>query len=438
MSKLSLTFLFILITVSLNAQFLWQQNYPNLIEEDHVLKSHIATSDGNYLIFGSQKITPGLDPRFLQKIDDQGNLLWKKVIDSISYGVLTGLCSTLDGNFMTSSATTFDAKMIKVTPDGEIIWTVEHEDLGRGNTPSGNQITNTGEGGFLLTGSEIQNNNNLAIMVLKTDSQGEEIWKNKYFATNNQSSQEYGTTIFEIADGSILVAGVSTTTNDMLLLKLDKDGNHLWSQIYDYSDSFEVPTQIELSPDGNGFYILGMGNNLTLNKPTLLKIDFDGNAEWQKNYGQGTTAELSTTMTFTSDCNMVLTHGEDSNQAVASLLVKLDYDGNELCTYLLDQGEDTDFRPLAISEKPNEELIVMGTIKECETCITKIFSLGTTSICESLNCLSSVSNQSALFSISIYPNPNNGIINIESELINSGILYFDVYNMTGSRIKSSQ
>jgi len=438
MSKLPLSFLFIVITVSLNAQFLWQQNYPNLIAENHLLRSQIATPDGNYLIYGSQKITPGLDPRFIQKIDDQGSLLWKKVIDSTTYGIPLGICATFDGNFMLPSATIYDLKLTKVSPTGDIIWIVDHAQLGLGNPLSGNQITNTAQGGFIVAGSNIQTTNNRAIMVLKADSLGQEIWKNKYFATNDQNSEEYGTTILETADGSILVAGVSITTNDVILLKIDKDGNQLWSQIYDYSSSFEIPTQIEPSPDDDGFYIFGMENDLTLNKPTVLKVDLDGNAEWQKNYGQGTMAELPTKMTFTSDCNMVITHGEDLDQATASVLIKLDYDGNELCTYLLDQGVDTDFRPLDISEKPNEELIVVGTIKDCSTCLSQIFSLGTTNLCDSLNCATSILEQSISSSVSVYPNPNNGIINIESKFTNAGILYLDVFDMTGLKINSTQ
>ena len=132
-------------------------------------------------------------------------------------------------------------------------------------------VKETNDGGFIITGAWYSPNG--GIYLLKTDSQGNEIWKKTYPETRR------GNVVLEIEDGGFIVAGNSEGETgyyiDGYLLHTDSMGIKKWEKIHGESINC-----IDQTNDGG--YILGCSHT---HKLLLIKTDEDGGKIWEKVYG---------------------------------------------------------------------------------------------------------------------------------------------------------
>lgn len=170
-------------------------------------------------------------------------------------------------------------------------------------------ILQTSDGGFLLIGS-IGNDIDATqgdIALIKTDASYEWEWQQKYFSfyssgsngipCNPQAHLEYAADAIEVSDGYIIVgshdrkdgllcAGPNTHLLgdfDVMVTKVDKQGNLLWSKTYG-QNQVQMATGIIATSDG-GMLISGFANTggvLTAARPWFLKLDKDGIVEWSQ------------------------------------------------------------------------------------------------------------------------------------------------------------
>lgn len=112
------------------------------------------------------------------------------------------------------------------------------------------------------------------IIVFNTKLHSQNSFINQYTANVN-GLRAYSCT--EARDGNYLLAafGYSTSTLDdnLLVIKLDTNGDTLWTKFYDMSITHEIPRDIMATAD-SGFVVSGDG--------FIMKSDIDGNAEWIK------------------------------------------------------------------------------------------------------------------------------------------------------------
>jgi hypothetical protein len=117
--------------------------------------------------------------------------------------------------------------------------------------------------------------------LLKTDLLGEPIWTKRFDMGVNERAQS------AISDGSnvyVLVNSAGFYTSK--ILKLDAEGNTIWSHRY----SGELPnlTLNDLALVEDGFVATGYGfvttDGITHNRMTLVKFDFNGDVIWTKIY----------------------------------------------------------------------------------------------------------------------------------------------------------
>lgn len=130
-------------------------------------------------------------------------------------------------------------------------------------------IMETGDKGFIILGSD----------VMKTDSSGRVEWKRRYFAKD----QFYIRQALPAVDGGYIISCESsgrTKDQRMVLLKIDDQGNFLWSHEYgspEYKNYFHGMIR---TYDGN-YYLLRLSKKLvnSFYRPYyfLTKIDMQGN-----------------------------------------------------------------------------------------------------------------------------------------------------------------
>ena len=196
-----------------------------------------------------------------------------------------------------------------------------------------NSIQQTSDGGYVALGiTESFGAGGRDILVLKLDKDGDIEWQKAY----GGPAEDRASSIEETSDGGYIVAGWTRSFGagfDIWILKLDKDGNVEWEKTYG-GPGFEESDFILETPDGG--YIVGeetFSFGAGRRDAWLFKLDVNGNIEWQKTYGGPRFDELSS-IQLTPDGGYVLA-GETQSFGIGSesnienvWVVKLDVSGN--------------------------------------------------------------------------------------------------------------
>ncbi len=183
-----------------------------------------VTSDSAYFIGGSQ----------IAKIDVNGNRLWNGSqnnsflgSDAIPYFAPDGKYYVILSNFT----------LIHIDKNESIVWTKYLLDTNCYCNPIVNHITQTSDGGFIITGSKTILDTTYyrdRIFVVKTNSLGDTIWTKTLAASGADNKGYYSQ---ETADGGYLVvaniktSGIIQDKYRVGIIKLNANGQEQWYKI---------------------------------------------------------------------------------------------------------------------------------------------------------------------------------------------------------------
>jgi len=186
-------------------------------------------------------------------------------------------------------------KMIYFDACGHIVWQKQFNIPNM--TASLSDVIALSNGGILLL-TRIDNNGFPSSLISKIDNSGNLLWSKSY--TGNQLEQ-YPYSILEDLNGNIFLFAntVNTISNNPfnILLKLDANGNPLWTKFYNYGWVWGAA----IVTNDNGL-LLRAGN-------TFIKTNFNGDAEWAKSFTSASTyyyppaIEVSDGYIFTKNAN---------------------------------------------------------------------------------------------------------------------------------------
>jgi len=249
-------------------EIVWQKAYGTAGTDEP--RALIPASDGGFLLVG---FTPGSGAgsnAWVVRLDTVGAILWQKAIGGGAYATLWSGASTADGGFIVGGnelVIKFDAAgnvqwkknyrganvvysiralpggdyvaaglygsnpkafAMKLDANGAIVW---QKSYGVAYPGYGNSITETSNGGFLLTWTKTVGNGgsaNLDIEAAKLDASGNVQWAKTYggpgrdWACSTECARELG-------DGFLLIAGATYSfgagDQDAWLLSLAPDGS---------------------------------------------------------------------------------------------------------------------------------------------------------------------------------------------------------------------
>lgn len=147
---------------------------------------------------------------------------------------------------------------------------------------SGVSVTETnGQDGYIICGYRTTPVNLQDIFLVRTDLSGDTIWTKQYGV---QNGSDYGMKILKTGDGYVI--GGMTVKPSILnfstwLLKLDENGDTLWTRTY--LDSARIMSVCAI-PDG-GFALTGSQSSGLDYKAFVAKTDSEGNLIWLNYYG---------------------------------------------------------------------------------------------------------------------------------------------------------
>ncbi|GJM31830.1 MAG: hypothetical protein DHS20C18_08310 [Saprospiraceae bacterium] len=203
-----------------NGDVLWKMTTRDFHFDTYEF-SLIETADGGYLMSGSTPIfSAGNVETELLKLDINGNVQWTNELLS----ELKIRKTLIDGNtFLFWGYSTTGVNLIKTDDSGNELW---NRSWGLGDA---SDLIRTEDGGYALLYNTIEGN----IALIKTDSDGNTQWQEEYGGTYT----DRGNDLKQTADGGFIITGSANGFNEsvsMYLIKTDANGIALTNVIEGY------------------------------------------------------------------------------------------------------------------------------------------------------------------------------------------------------------
>jgi hypothetical protein len=271
----------------------WTKTYGIEVSTE-LAYSVIQTSDGGYVMAG-QTPSPYPGGAWLVRVDSNGNAQWNKTYSGkgarIAYSVIQ--TSDLEGYAIVgkaiSSGSGWDAYFVRIYPDGGQ-WVTDHSYDGGTDYDEARSVIQTSDEGFAIVGSKSPPNR---IWLIKTDFAGFAQW-NKTYPSGAGSSPDLvynGYSVVQISDGGYVIAGELYTPDSgsgILLIKTDSDGNQLWLRRYgSTSEDIQGYGGYVIQTNDGGYAIAGSAHSAILGHGIdfwLIKTDANGTKQWYQTY----------------------------------------------------------------------------------------------------------------------------------------------------------
>jgi hypothetical protein len=280
----------------------------------------LQTSDGGFIVAGYSgsfngdlTVNHGANDYWVVKLDVSGNIQWQKSLGGTAYDNATAIQETADGGFIVSGNSNsnngdvtgnhglLDYWLVKLDSSGSLQW---QKSLGGSNYDFPEEILQTSDGGFIVTGYSSSNDGDVTgyhgggdTWVVKLDITGNIEWQKSL----GGSGEDEGYSIEETADGGFIAAGYSTSNDgdvsghhgnyDYWVVKLDITGNIEWQKSLGGDDA-DFGTSIIQTTDG-GFIVAGysssndgdVSGNHGAADYWIVKLNGFGSIDWQKSVG---------------------------------------------------------------------------------------------------------------------------------------------------------
>jgi hypothetical protein len=222
---------------------------------------------------------------YLARLDAQGNELWSQTIGG-EMNVMTsaGLMADDGGfiilaNVLNYPASDDDIILLKLDADGNQVWSHTWE---QGNL-DGNDLIQTADGNTLIAGGyALATETDMAqkdLMFIMVDPDGNELWQSVF---GDPQAYDWAYSVAQTADGGFIAAAdlspdLFTWQGDILLVKLDAQGQLTWQQTFDTNTHTMLRGVFE-HPQG-GYVIAGSSYYRGDFEILLIRTDAEGNLD---------------------------------------------------------------------------------------------------------------------------------------------------------------
>jgi hypothetical protein len=324
---------------------LWQKCYGG--SSDDYFYSTVQLANGQFVSSGFTESTDG-DALgnsgtligWVINTDGSGNKTWHSLLGGNNV-TFSSVAATADGGTISAGQihTTNrleDCYITKVDALGKLVWEKNYGGL---NDDYANQVLITADGGVIVSGytnsndGDVKSNHGLSdLWVIKVDKDGNLVWQKNYGGTGRDT---YGV-ITACSDGGYILCGTTESNNngdvpatkgftDILVMKIDANGNKVWSKSFGGSD-YDGVASVLGDFDGGctlaGYTVSNNGDVIGfhggfLEDAWVLKIDRNGVLKWQAALG-GTKTDFATGVTQLPNGNTIIACTTESNDGDVS------------------------------------------------------------------------------------------------------------------------
>jgi hypothetical protein len=265
----------------------------------------------------------------------QDGIVWAKTYGGPGADGGRAFCPTQDSGYLIVGYTfapgsdNADMLAIKTDPGGNIEWS---RLLGGAGTEYGNACSVVGDGYLILGYTTSFGSGSKDVYLVKLDEDGNELWSKTY----GGNGWDVGTAICRAKNGGHYICGFTHSfgwgEEDIYLISIDKDGNEMWSKTYG-GFRIDMANGVHSTPDG-GCLISATSGSYSANTDFFLtKIDANGKQEWAQSYSatgeHGHGFDWCKNSSPTEDGGYVLTGYSDCNDMMDVVVIKTDVTGNE-------------------------------------------------------------------------------------------------------------
>lgn len=348
-------------------------------------------NDGGFLLIGTTRsYGNGSEDIYLIKIDENYQTVWEKTIGWTHSDIIRSVIEINDGFLLSGEVwdygmAGYDICLIKISKEGELLW---KKFYGSHSLERGMQIKQKSDSSLILLGYSRIYDNKGDVVIVKTDKDGEEIWRNNYsfgyddygfdltldideniivYGTKNGffndvhanyknhdadyfllkvndegneiqrktfggDGHDFGSAII-INEDNLICVGSSQSDSygsfDLTINILDEDMTILSSENYGGSD-YEYGTSITLNSE-NEYFVLGTSKSFGINNTAdvyLLKFDVNNSLLWQTTFG-GPGVDYGKQLVTTSDggCVVICESNSFEDGSFNLLFVKINGSG---------------------------------------------------------------------------------------------------------------
>ncbi len=275
---------------------------------------------------------------FATSVAGQG---WERVYGGGGLDQINAIAPTPDGGFiMTGFYSLGQIYLLKTDADGNFQWSKNYN---LGAEAAGTAVIATKDTGYAIAGYRTvgptgQQNND--VYLFKTDASGKVLWQTSYGGVLNKDDEATG--LVELADGSLVLTGFTTNyyiqvteeyTEDILVLKTDKNGNQQWAKTYGEQTFKERGNAIALASNGD-VVVAGSHREQTAMPGDVdfyaVRVAPDGTELWHNTYGFSGLDDNAKAIAPTMDGNFVLAGRTLLGQGAAGFLMKINGNGSPL------------------------------------------------------------------------------------------------------------
>lgn len=325
-------------------ELLWWNTFGG--SDPEVGHSILETSNGDFIICGSNYIASGDRAIWLINISSSGEEHWNRTINPGIY-IDRGFSiqQATDGGYIIVGTTQTehyftDVLLLKTDEYGNEEW---RRTFGGNASDQGDKVFNTEDGGYIITGHTTSFGSGgihpergwlTDLWLIKTDSLGNEQWNQTYGVNTRRRSCE----ILITDDGGYMILLTKYYqdyfNSDIMLIKTDMNGTEQWNQTFnkrnlDLAGSF-------IKNNEGGYTIVGSTYNWSYDQFDIfmIKTDLSGNLIWNKTIGNKND-ERGSGFFLTGDGDFVIVGSPNNYTKVGSgyediMLIGTDGNGTEL------------------------------------------------------------------------------------------------------------
>ncbi len=317
-------------TVNAQPDSVWSRTYGG--ESTESCLSIIQTHDNGFALTGISSMRAGTRWDFgLVRTDQNGNELWARSYGTDSMDYCNDVVECDDGGFLLIGPTEYfeaggsNLLIVRTDTEGDSLWATI---LGWPGFERCNAVIRTSDGGYAIGGSNTFNHS-MNFWLVKLESDGDTLWTKSY---GREDRQEECFVLLETEDADLVLAGNTympgPPEHDFMIIKTNLDGDSLWSKTFGGDDTEYCRDMIQ-THDG-GFALSGVtfslceGNNCFW----LVRTDSAGDSLWTRAYSGE----------YLSDCNSII-ETSDRGLAMAGYgsgaqsLLRLTSEGDSLWTF---------------------------------------------------------------------------------------------------------
>jgi Tol biopolymer transport system component len=318
--------------------------WVRLYEQDPQVaaQSALQTGDGGFLLVGSTNYTHNDTARediWLCQTDAAGEVLWQRTHGGEAFDRAQAIISAADGGFVILAETESygaggrDIYVLKVDEAGNEIWS---QRMGGPERERAGDIQPVADGGYVVVGSTSSYGSGTQdLFLIRLDAEGQELWSQAY----GGEFIEEGHAVHQTLDGGFLVLGevlhgegaYGYQDPDIFLLRTDAAGEETWSQVWEEPGG---QGGFSLLPTSDGDYVIA-GILIPDGRPEqgdvlLLKIDSQGNLLWDRSIVDASMIDYAADIIETAGGNYVLTGMTARGRGGGILLLETAPDGTVL------------------------------------------------------------------------------------------------------------